>query len=274
MPQFNAERYATQFIMNLDRRTVARQITNDDYTPIEGARAVKAFQASDLAAPDKNADNSVNIQNPTSSGSTTITLDQERDLTVGIPSVEEFQSQVNVQQKFRERQAQAGEEDLDDFVLGLYDQAGINLSTTASTADGFKDKVQEAKVALSDNNVPRSQRFMVLTPFYMDLLTEAFSVDIERNRDIEIDGYIGEYQSFSLFETTGVQETGSSPGKQHLLFGHQAAVTLAVQLDSVALVGNDEQARYHGDVLKAMMVYGAQTFLPDALGDLEADVPA
>ncbi len=273
MPQFNATRYAEQFIMNLDRRTVAREITNDDYTPIEGARAVKAFQANDLSAPDKNADNSVNIQNPTG-GSTTITLDQERDLTVGIPSVEEFQSQVNVQQKFRERQAQAGEEDLDDYVLGLYDQAGISLSTTASTPDGFKDKVQEAKVALSDNNVPRSGRFMVLTPFYMDLLTEQFSVDIERNRDIEIDGYIGEYQSFSLFETTGVQETGSSPGKQHLMFGHEAAVTLAVQLDGVALVDNADQARFHGDVLKALMVYGAQTFLPNALGDLEADVPS
>jgi hypothetical protein len=273
MPQFNATRYASQWLMNLDRRTVAREITNQNYSPITGARAVKVFQANDLSAPNKNADNSVNIQNPTG-GSTTMTLDEERDLTVGIPSVEEFQSQVNVQSKFRERQAQAGEEDLDDFILGKYPDAGITLSTTASTASGFGDKIRDAKVALSDNNVPRSERFMVLSPFYADLVAEDAGDRIDRNRDIEVEGFIGRYQGFDLFESTGIVETGTSPGKQHLVFGHRQAIILAVQMDGVALVDNADQARFHGDVLKALMVYGGQTFLPDALGDLEADIPS
>jgi len=273
MSTFNATRYASQWLMNLDRRTVARAITNDDYTPIEGARAVKVFQANDLSAPDKNADNSVNIQNP-GGASTTMTMDQERDLTVGIPSVEEFQSQVNIQRKFRDRQAQAGEEDLDDFVLGKYDDAGIELSTTASTADGFGGKIRDAKVALSDNNVPRSSRFMVLSPFYADLVAEDAGDRIERNTEIEVEGYIGRYQGFDLYESTGIVETGTSPGKQHLLFGHTQAITLAVQMMNAALVPDSQQARFHGDVLKALMVYGAQTFLPNALGDLEADVPS
>jgi hypothetical protein len=36
----------------------------------------------------------------------------------------------------------------------------------------------------------------------------------------------------------------------------------------------EDQASYHGNVLKALAVYGAQTFLPDALGVMQADVPA
>ena len=273
MGTFDAVRYSEEFLMNLDRRTVAREITNQNYSPITNARAVKVFQANDLSAPDKNADNSVNIQNP-GGGETTMTLDQERDLTVGIPSVEEFQTSVDMQSKFQERQTQAGEEDLDDFIMGKHTEAGITLTTTATTPDGFGDKVREAKVALSENNVPRAQRFMVLSPFYADLVAEDAGDRIERNTEIEVDGYIGRYQGFDLFESTGVVETGTSPGKQHLLFGHRAAITLAVQLNNTALIGDSEQAQFHGDILKALMVYGAQTFLPSALGDLEADIPS
>jgi hypothetical protein len=58
------------------------------------------------------------------------------------------------------------------------------------------------------------------------------------------------------------------------MFGHREAVTLGVQMNDVALVANADQATFHGDVLKALAVYGSKTFLPNALGDLEADVPA
>lgn len=273
MPTFDATRYASQWLMNLDRRTVAREITNDDYGTIPGFRAVQVYQANDLAAPDKNADNSVNIQNPGGSG-TLMNMDQERDLTVGIPSVEEFQSQVDMQRKFRDRQAQAGEEDLDDHILGLYDAAGIEESTTATTVEGFGGQFRKMKVALSDNNVPRGNRYAVMSPFYCDLISEYAGDRIERNTDIEVSGYIGTYQGFDIFETTGIAETGTSPGKQHLLFGHRAAVTLAVQLMNVALIPDSEQAQFHGDILKALMAYGAQVFLPNALADLEADIPS
>lgn len=273
MGAFDATRFSSQFIMELDRATVAREITNQDYTPIENARAVKLFGADDLNAPDKNSDNSVNIQNPSGTNQT-MTLDQERDLTVGIPSVEEFQSSVDMQRKFRGRQAQAGEEDLDDHVLGKYGQAGETISTTATSASGFSDKLREAKVALSDKNVPRSGRFAVLSPFYADLVAEHAGDEIDRNRDIEVSGYIGRYQGFDLFESTGLATSGSSPTKEHQIVGHRAAHTLAVQLDDVALVGNDEQARYHGDVLKALMVYGSRVVLPNAMIDLAADQPS
>jgi len=272
MPTFDATRYASQWLMNLDRRTVGREVTNQDYGTIEGFRAVQVYQANDLSAPAKNADNSVNIQNPGGSG-TLMNLDQERDLTVGIPSVEEFQSQVDMQRKFRDRQAQAGQEDVDDAVLGEYTNAGTQITTSATTASGFGDVVRDAKVALSDNNVPRAERFMVVSPTYADLIAEDAGDRIERNTDIEVDGYIGRYQGFDIFESTALKESGSSPTKQHQLAGHRAAVTLAVQMMNVALIPDSEQAQFHGDILKALMVYGLQTFLPSALVDVSADKP-
>jgi hypothetical protein len=269
MGDFSAKLHSAQFLRNLDRRTVAREITNDDYEVI-GARTVEVHSAGDLNAQDANSDGSVQIQNP--SGSTvSMAMDQERDLTFGVPSVEEVQSQPELQEKFRGRQVQAGEEDLDDYVLGLHGDGNISITTTASTADGFTSKLRDAKVALSDNNVPRRGRFAVLSPTYMDLVTEYAGDRIRANKEIETDGYVGRYQGFDLFESSALVQTG---GKEKNLIGHRAAVTLAVQLNNVALVSNDEQATFHGDVLKALMVYGAEVFLPDAFGIIDADVPA
>jgi hypothetical protein len=276
---FNAVRYAEQFLMNLDQRTVGREITNQNYTPIEGADAVKVYSADDLTAQTKNADNTVQIQNP-SGGVTTMSLDQEKDLTVGIGAVEEFQSNVNIQNKMQERQAQALEEDLDSFVLGKYGDANITIDAQGITsASNFGDKVRDAKVALSENDVPRSGRFMAVTPHYADLIAEDAGDRIDRNRDIEVDGYIGRYQGFDIFETTGIKQvsgldSGDADDELALLFGHRQAMTLAVQMNQVAVVPFEDQASYHGNVLKALAVYGAQTFLPDALGVMQADVPA
>lgn len=271
MGVFDAKLYSARFLNDLDRRTVARAITNDDYTVV-GARSVEIYAANDLAANDKNADNTVQIQNPGGS-SITMTMDQEKDLTVGIPSVEEFQSQVNMQQKFRGRQAQAAEEDVDDYVLGLYTAATTSIDTTASTASGFGDIVRQAKVALSDLNVPRSMRYLVVTPTYADLIAEDAGDRIERNTQIETEGYIGRYQGFDIYESTGVVQTGTSPGKDHCLFGHQAAITLAIQAENFSLIPDSQQAQFHGDILKGLMVYGSRVVLPDALGVINADTP-
>jgi hypothetical protein len=261
--------YSSQFLLDLDRRTVARSITNDNYTVV-GARSVEVYAADPLSANDKNADNSVQIQNP-SGASTPMAMDQEKDLTVGIPSVEQFQTSVDMQRKFRDRQSQAGAEDVDDFVLAKHTDANITLSTTASTASGFGDVVRNAKVSLSDNNVPRSGRFMVVSPTYADLIAEDAGDRMRINSEIEAEGYIGRYQGFDIYESTGLPTDADS---EFQIFGHREAITLAIQLEEFNLVPNASQAVYHGDVLKGLMVYGANCFLPDALGSLDAALPS
>jgi hypothetical protein len=246
---------------------VSAGITNDDYIDNRNGRTVTVYGVDDPAAQDKNSDNSVQIQN-VSGGAVDLTMDQEKDITIGIGVVDEFQSRPDVRAKFRERQVQIVEEDVDKYVLGLYGQADSNnqLSTSATTASGFDDKIREAKVALSDQNVPRSNRWMVLTPTYADLAAEAAGDRIERNTEIEREGYIGRYQGFDMYETSLVQ---ASSGNDMLMFGHTAAITLAVRPQEFNLVPNAEQASFHGDVLKGLFVYGAQTFIPEALGSIE-----
>ena len=266
---FESTVYSGQFLLNLDQRTIANAITNSDYTVV-GARTVEVWAANNLVANDLAVDNSVTVQNP-SGPSTPMAMDQEKDLSVLIPTVDEFQSSVDMQSKFRERQVQAGAEDVDDYVFGLYGSATTTLPTTASTATGFDDVVRDAKVALSDLNVPRSSRYMVLSPTYADLVAEAAGDRMRVNTEIETEGYVGRYQGFDIYESTGLFDNST---KQQQIFGHTAATTLARQIESASVVPSAQNAAYHGDLLKMLMVYGAKVFLPDAFGTISADVPA
>ena len=265
---FESKLYTSRFLNDLDRRIVATQITNQDVT-ITGARTAEVWTANPLSAPAKNSDNSVNLQTA-DGGSKTIAMDQEHDLSVGIPSVEEFQSSVNMQQKFRGRQLQASEEVVDDYILGRYPDAGTTITSTATTAEGVADKLREAKVALSDKNVPRSNRYAVLSPFYADKVSEAAGNEMRVNSDIVAEGYVGRYQGFDIFESTGIVEDS---GKQKCMFGHVDAISMARQIEDLVLIPSAENGTYHGDILKGLLVFGAKTFLPDALGVLDFDTP-
>jgi len=271
---FEAQAYANEFLLDLDQRTVADAITNDNYTVNENGESVTVYAADPLVANSKNADNSVNAQNPGGS-STVMAMDQEKDLTVVVGTVEEFQSSVDIQDKFQERQLEAADQDIDDFVMGFHTDADASneISTTATSASGFDDKIREAKVNLSENDVPRSNRFMVLSPGYADIVAEAAGDRLENGPSnmVEREGYVGRYQGFDIFETSGVKSTSGSPGKRHLMYGHTGAITMARQIQEATLVPSSAQASYHGDVLKFLLVYGAQTFLPNALGVINAD---
>jgi hypothetical protein len=272
---FEAQVYAAQLITELDSNLVARQITNDNYIEGQG-RTVQVYSAGDISSSDKNADSTIDWKS-TSSSQLALTMDQEKDVSVIVDVVEEFQSNPNVQNKYRERQRRAAEEDIDDFVLQEYQNAGTTLETSAtSSAADFEKKVRQAKVALSDKNVPRANRFLVLTPHYADLLEEAATDRYEASDAGETAraGFIGRYQGFDIYESQRIPETGSSPTKQHMLFGHTEAVTLAVEPEEFHLIPNSQMSTHHGAGLKGLVVFGAKTFLPDALGEISADKPS
>jgi hypothetical protein len=271
---FEAQVYAAQLITELDSNLVARQITNDNYIEGQG-RTVQVYSAGDISSSDKNADSTIDWKS-TSSSQLALTMDQEKDVSVIVDVVEEFQSNPNVQNKYRERQRRAAEEDIDDFVLQEYQNAGTSLPTSATTASGFEDIVRDAKVALSDKNVPRANRFLVLTPHYADLLEKAATDRFEASDagDTARAGFIGRYQGFDIYESQRIPETGSSPTKQHMLFGHTEAVTLAVEPEEFHLIPNSQMSTHHGAGLKGLVVFGAKTFLPDALGEISADKPS
>ena len=278
MPQFIPTVYASQLLTELRRNTVASQITNSNYTGeiSERGDTVKVHAVGDLSVNDHTKGSKVTWQNPSGSDKTLV-IDQQKDVSFLISDIDQFQSAIDVRAAYRRKQAQAFAENLDDHVLGMHSDAPAAnvIDTTASTASGFIKQVRNAKVALSDQNVPRMGRYMVLSPFYASLVAEYYAEQMT-NEDAARSGYVGRLEGFDCFESTAVPEvdtgTDGTADKQKLIFGQSEAITLASQIVNAELV--ESHPDYHAGGWKGLLVYGAKTFVPEALGVLNADVPA
>jgi hypothetical protein len=274
MAEFADTVYSDQVITDLYARSVATEITNQNFTE-DGARTVTIYKPTQVAANDLAGDNQANVQDP-DANTTSLVFNQEKDLTVGIPSVQEFQTNVDMQDNYRQQQVDAINEDMSKYVLGLSGDAPggntLDFDLDGSNAQDFGDKVREAKVALSEANAPYSGRWMVLPPFYMDLLAEDAGDRLTDNVDSEVEGFIGRYQGFNLYETTAVATNDTpSPSTRQIMFGHERAITMGASVDQFALVPYD-RSQYHGALLKMLVVYGAKVVDSDLLGVINAEV--
>lgn len=275
MPQtalFIPKVYSAQTLQKLDASLVAGAITNRNYLGeiTRKGDQVEVYAVGDLTVNDHVRNQPISFQNP-GGGTVMMDIDQEKDCSFLVDNVDAFQSNINVQTAYQGRQVRAMAEDVDTHVLGKYGDAHADnvIATTAATASGFIKVVRDAKVALSEKNVPRDQeRFLAIPPFYASLLSEYFS-ETQQNEMAAVQGYIGRLEGFNVLESNRLVE---NTGKVKCMFGHTAAITLARQIINTEWWASHPS--YHGGAMKGLMVYGSKTFLPEALGLIDADIPA
>ena len=265
---FIPEVYEGELLTELNSSLFASNITNSNYTGEISQRGdtVHVYALDDLAANDKNADDSVQWQTPSGTDQT-LTVDQEKDISVFLPRVQTFQSDIGMQEAYRTKQVQAADEDIEDFVLNkVTDGASTIDATGVSSASNFIQEVRKAKVALSNNDVPRSDRYMVLPPKYVSMISEYMTEQLD-DKQIAENGFIGRAEGFAVYESTRLPVYGTNDANSRAMFGHVAAITLARQIVDMRFY--EDLPEYHGGGLKGLVVYGAKTFLPAALGELD-----
>jgi len=269
---FIPEVYEGQLLTDLNSALFADQITNANYTGqiTQRGDVVYVYAVDDLAANDKNADDSVQWQTP-SGDEQTLAVDQAKDISIKLPRVQTFQSDVNMRSAFRGKQVQAADEDIEDFVLSKVTNGTTTIDATGiSSASAFIQEVRNAKVALSDLDVPRANRYLVIPPRYVSMISEYMTETLE-NQEIAEQGFLGRAEGFAIYESTRcpVFTNSNADDAKRAVFGHTAAITLARQITDFRFY--EDLPEYHGGGLKGLVVYGAKVFLPNALGELQVD---
>lgn len=267
---FIPEVYEGELLTELNANLFASQITNSNYTGEISQRGdtVHVYALDDLVANDKNADDSVQWQSPSGTDQQLV-VDQAKDISIRLPRVQTFQADVNMQGAYRMKQVQAADEDIEDYVLSQVTEGASTVDATGvSSASQFVQKVREAKVALSDKDVPRADRFIVLQPAQVSMLSEYMTETLE-DRDSAANGFVGRAEGFDIYESTRLPTFGTDDANARAMFGHTAAITLARQIVDFRFY--EDLPNYHGGGLKGLIVYGAKVFLPNALGELQVD---
>lgn len=173
--------------------------------------------------------------------------------------------------------------------------ATFNLGTDAApitlTADNVVQKVLEMASVLDEQNVPESDRWLVIDPATRALLFQSELAKAYSTGDATSpvrNGKIGSIDRFSVFVSnqlpkaaagtattwvsgdgseTSVGSTGAVLKRRAIMAGHKSAMTFASQITKMETVRNPND---FGDFIRSLNVYGYKVVKPESMALLIA----
>ena len=152
---------------------------------------------------------------------------------------------------------------------------GAATAPFAATKGNIIDKIVDLGSVLSENNVPREGRWIVMPTHFMNLVKKSEIKDASLTGDgasVIRNGRVGMIDTFTLYESnnyTGVADTylGAAVTAFHILFGISKATGFAAQMDSVETLKNPAEP---GDLIRGWNLYGYKVIKSQGLGDFYA----
>jgi len=224
-----------------------------------------------------------------------LVIDQAKYFGVKVSDVLEYQAQPDLMDMFTSDAAKQMAISIDrDTLLGVFDQgAAANKGATAGVISGAYSlgtdaapivltvsnvvtKITQLASVLDEQNVPDTDRWLVITPYVRNLLmgsplSQAYltgdASSILRN------GKIGTMDRFTIyvsnllpaaaddFDFDGVADEGTQ-ARTAVLAGHRSAMTFASQIAKVESLQNPND---FGTLVRGLNVYGYKVVKPEAL---------
>ncbi|MFK4439660.1 P22 phage major capsid protein family protein [Paenibacillus sp. RC21] len=159
---------------------------------------------------------------------------------------------------------------VDQYLAGFYTEVkaentmGNDTTPVIPTKDTAYDMLIDLGVLLDENNVPESERFVVVPAWYYGLLLK--DARFTKDSNIIRTGYVGDIDGMTVYKSNNVPNTGGA--KYKIIAGHKSAISFAGQVDSVEAFRPEKQ---FSDAVKGLQVFGAKCIKPEALAVLTAN---
>ena len=152
---------------------------------------------------------------------------------------------------------------MDQYLAGLHtgvaaaNIVGLGNDTTpvVPTKTTIYGYFTTAAQLLSEANVPKQNRWVVIPPWMYKLLQDSgeFTSASDLGDQVKQDGMIGRIAGFRVYESNNVDNTAGA--KYKIMFGYPRAIALAEQLNSVEAFSPEAS---FSDAVKGLHVYGAK----------------
>ncbi|WP_337019953.1 P22 coat protein - protein 5 domain protein [Oceanobacillus massiliensis] len=198
---------------------------------------------------------------------TTLLIDQQKFFNFQVDDVDATQSNVNLLQGAMTEAGYGLAERADAYIASLYTEVaaentiGDDTTPIVPTKEDAYDHLVDLGVKLSEANVPKSDRFVVVPEFFYGLLQK--DNRFVKDPQVLATGYIGNVNGMQVYTSNNVANTGGTNYK--VMAGHRSAIAFAGQIDSVEAY-RPEKA--FSDAMKGLQVYGAKVIKPSALAVL------
>ncbi|MGG4186758.1 P22 coat protein - protein 5 domain protein [Paenibacillus jamilae] len=219
-----------------------------------------------------NYDKVAGIGNPQELDATqkTLVIDQAKYFNFQVDDVDAAQTNVNLLDGGIVEASYGLANVVDQYLAGFYTEVkaentmGNDTTPMVPTKDTAYDLLIDLGVLLDENNVPESERFVVVPAWYYGLLLK--DARFTKDSNIIRTGYVGDIDGMTVYKSNNVPNTAGA--KYKIIAGHKSAISFVGQVDSVEAFRPEKQ---FSDAVKGLQVFGAKCIKPEALAVLTAN---
>ncbi|MFK4305283.1 hypothetical protein ABH892_005468 [Paenibacillus sp. RC254] len=219
-----------------------------------------------------NYDKVAGIGNPQELDATqkTLVIDQAKYFNFQVDDVDAAQANVNLLDGGIVEASYGLANVVDQYLAGFYTEVkaentmGNDATPIIPTKDTAYDLLIDLGVLLDENNVPESERFVVVPAWYYGLLLK--DARFTKDPNLIRTGYVGDIDGMTVYKSNNVPNTAGA--KYKIIAGHKSAISFAGQVDSVEAFRPEKQ---FSDAVKGLQVFGAKCIKPEAITVLTAN---
>lgn len=270
--------WSSNLIVSLKKSHVFAEVANREY---EGeisnfGDTVKVSQigAVTVSSYTKNS-TSITAQELTDAA-TLLNINQSNYFAFKIDDIDKAQQNPKVMTQAMRESAYAIRDTADEYIAGLYGDAGIARNTSGSPVDMTSANVEDEFLAVAEsmdeNNIPREGRFAIIPPWVHTKLVLAGISNLTSNEQVYLNGRIGAALGFNFLVSNNVSKNSSSWDQTRIICGvEMQSIAYAEQIISVEAYRPESS---FSDAVKGLHVFGAKIIRPDMTAVLYADKTA
>jgi hypothetical protein len=194
-------------------------------------------------------------------------IDKAKSFSFKIDDIDATQSNIAVMNELTQDAAYQMKIAIDTQVLGsVYADATNALSTLTMDKTNVLDWIIDAEVALEEQNLPVSGRWLVIPPKAAGFIQKSDLKNASLTGDSKsvirsnmTNGRLGEIGGLTLYVSNNLARSGTT---YQCLAGHKSAVTFAAQ---IVKVENLRLQSKFGDAVRGLNCYGFKTVIPSGL---------
>jgi hypothetical protein len=277
LENFIPQIWSAKLFVRLRKALVFGDVVNNDYQgEITGmGDTVKINEIGPITVNDYTKYGSLTWQALTSAQKTLL-IDQAKSFSFAVDDVDTVQMNPKLMNDAMDEASYAIADTIDQFIAGLYAQAGATPSaTTYIGSSGSSLSVSSGNVIetlsyaaryLSEKNVPEAGRWIVIPPWVHQklLLAEVGGISATAVPKIStgevIPGYVGQALGFAEIRVSN--NVSNDATQYRVMCANRSAISYAGQVSKIKAV---ERESYFDQGVKGLYVYGAKVVRPEAL---------
>ncbi len=243
------------------------QNLNDEVTILQiGKPTAKAYtKDADIAAPEKINDAAAKLK-----------ADQAYYFNFAVNDVEAVQKKQELLAACTQEAGYAFADAVDQYMAGLYAQAGLTLYSNDTPADvtslNVDDILLEAAEKMSENDIPKQNRFIIIPDWFCTKMILAGLAVKTQNDALYDNSVIARRHNFDIIVSNNVSKNSTSWDKSRIIAGVRGkSFTFAGVISSVEAYRPEKRFE---DAVKGLYIFGGKCVRPDQTLVLYADKTA